>query len=290
MIMIIGQDEILSKIDGKGPYIIIGPKGSGKTTLAKEIILCSICEHKTGCGKCKPCKMFIHGNFPDFYSLSGGGVEDVRQLIEKILVKPYYANKHYVLLDDIDRMTTAAQNALLKTLEEPVSPTLFILTGTVRNNILRTIISRCVRLSPQLLDTSVLIEELKKKYPEEDENFLKVVSDYADGSLGYAIDMIEQKDFYLMLKEDLENIKKRNFFEMANRYTEKDYKEKVYVILNFFERYLRDMMLKLAKEKKNITPVYEIIQTIEKYRMQLNNNINLNMMYQNLILQIQKVI
>lgn len=284
----IGQETILKKINGKGPYLIIGPKGSGKTTLAKEIIQRFVCDHKNACGECKPCRLFLSGSHPDFYSVSGGKVDDVRKLINKIAVKPYY-DMHYVLFDDMDKMTIVAQNALLKTIEESVT-TLFIITGTIQNNILKTIISRCVRLSPQLLDKSIIFKELKERYPEEEESYLQSVSDYACGSLGYAIDMVERKDFYQMLKEDTLNIKQKNFFEMANRYAEKEYKEETTIILSFFEKYLRDVILEFAKENKDTTPVYEIIQNIEKYRMQLNNNINRNMMYQNLILQIQKVV
>jgi DNA polymerase-3 subunit delta' len=285
----IGQEAILKRLDKNGPFVIIGAKGSGKTSLAKEIVLRSICEHGTGCGECKSCKSFLHGNYPDFYSISGGKVDDVRELIVKISVKPFY-ERHYVLFDDMDTMTTAAQNALLKTIEEPISPTMFIMTGTVQNSILKTILSRCIRLSPQLLDKRTILEELKKRYPEEEEDYLLTVSDYACGSLGCALDMIERKDFYQTLRDDIQNIKKRNFFEMANRYAEKEYKEETLIILGFFEKYLRDVMLEYAKVNRDMTPVYEIIQNIEKYRLELNNNINRNMMYQNLILQIQKVV
>lgn len=285
----IGQEAILKRLDKNGPFVIIGAKGSGKTSLAKEIVLRSICEHETGCGECKSCKSFLHGNYPDFYGISGGKVDDVRELIGKISVKPFY-ERHYVLFDDMDTMTTAAQNALLKTIEEPTSPTMFIITGTVQNNILKTILSRCIRLSPQLLDKQTILKELKKRYPEEEEDYLQTVSDYACGSLGCALDMIERKDFYQTLKDDIQNIKKRNFFEMANRYAEKDYKEETLIILGFFEKYLRDVMLECAKVNRDTTPVYEVIQNIEKYRLELNNNINRNMMYQNLILQIQKVV
>jgi len=285
----IGQEIILERLDkNNGPYIIIGPKGSGKTSLGKEIILRSICDNKNGCRECNPCKIFISGNYPDFHSISGGKIDDVRELISKLSVKPYY-HKHYVLLDNIDKMTIAAQNALLKTIEEPISPTLFVLTGTIQNNILKTILSRCFKLSPQLLNKVTILQKLEKKYPEEKKEFLRAVSDYACGSLGCAFDMIERKKFYQMLKEDVQNIKEKNFFEMASRYSGKEYNEETPIILNFFEKYLRDTMLEHVKENKDTTPLYKIIQDIEGYRLELNNNINKNMMYQNLILQIQKI-
>ena len=155
----IGQETILKKINGKD-LSNNSTKGFRKTTLAKEIIQRFVCDHKNACGECKPCRLFLSGSHPDFYSISGGKVDDVRELISKIAVKPYY-DMHYVLFDDMDKMTIAAQNALLKTIEESVT-TLFIITGTIQNNILKTIISRCVRLSPQLLDKSIIFKELKR--------------------------------------------------------------------------------------------------------------------------------
>lgn len=284
----IGQDHLLERLNTNGPFIIIGPKGSGKTTLAKAIILRSICENHQGCEECKACRTFLNSNYPDFHMILGGKIEDIRELLGKISVKPYY-EKHYVLLDDVDKMTIPAQNALLKTIEEPVSPTLFVLTGTTRNSILKTILSRCFKLSPQLLEPSIIFQELKKKYPEEREDFLQDISEYANGSLGYAIDMIERKDFYEMLNEDIQNIKKRNFFEMASRYAAKEYKEDILTVFSFFEKYLRDTMVRYVEENRDTTPVYEVIQSIEKYRTELNNNINPNMMYQNLILKMQQM-
>ena len=70
--MMIGQEEIINKLDLQGPYIILGSRGVGKTSLAKEIIKKSICDHGTGCGECKPCKTFESGNYIDFHYIQGG--------------------------------------------------------------------------------------------------------------------------------------------------------------------------------------------------------------------------
>lgn len=287
----IGQDEILKKVKPNGLYLIIGPKGSGKTTLAKEIILKFICEQGTGCGKCRSCRLFLSGNYPDFHLLEGGKIEEVRELISKIHTKPLYY-KHYILLDNIDKMTIPAQNALLKTLEEPISPTLFIATGTIPKNILHTIVSRSIKLSPQLLPQSIILEELKKKFQEENIEFLEKASEYAEGSLGYAFDMVEKKDFYQMLFECIENIEENNFYTTAS-YLAEEYKDEVLVILNFFEKYLRNMMRHIIENEKDTSrdtkPIYEIVRDIEKYKKQLSNNINLTMMYQNIIIKMQKL-
>lgn len=285
----IGQETVfkqLKRIDNIGTVLILGPKGSGKTTLANEIILKEICEQSTGCRQCLRCRTFLSMNYPDFHLLEGGKVDDVRQLLGKISIKPYY-EKHYVLVDDIDSMTVAAQNAMLKTLEEPVSPTLFILTGTIKRNILQTIISRSFVLSPHLLSDSVILEELIKRYPEEAPAFLETAAKEVEGCLGAAIDMVERKEFYQMLTDDINNIHKRNFFEVANRY--KEYKDDIQTILSFYERHLRDVMLEKKEDKKTVENIYTIIRDMEKYRLQLKNNINPVMMFQNIILKIQAI-
>lgn len=284
----LGQDKVLSGIDIKstGPYLIIGPKGSGKTTLARKIIQKYICEYKTGCGTCIQCKTFLKDEYFDFHMLSGGKVDEVRNLIGKLSKKPYYF-KHFVILDDIDNMTTEGQNSLLKILEEPATPILFVVTGTIRKNILKTILSRCNKISPLLLDDETILNELKVKYPDEDEEFLRMVSDYCNGSLGVAYNMIERKEFYAMLKEDTDKIQTKNFFEMANRY--KDYKNDTNLIFEFYEHYLRNIMVQFNKEKKDTDNLFDIIQTMQEYKLQLKNNINQNIMYQNLILKIQNL-
>lgn len=285
---IIGQEKILNNLDFKGPYIIVGPKGSGKTLLAEEIALKLICENGTGCRECNKCKTFLHGNYPDYHYLSGGKIEEVREIIRKISVKPYY-KKHIVIFDDFDKMTIAAQNSLLKTIEEPVQDILFILVGTKTNKILKTIFSRCYKISPVLLDRKTIKEKLKEKYPEENEEIINFAIRYSYGSLGAAINVIEKKYFYLMLKEDAENIKEKNFFEMANRYA-KDYKNETFDILDFYEKFIKDLMVENVKKNKNNAALYNVLKQLLKFKMQLNNNINKNIMFQNFINLLQKVI
>lgn len=285
----IGQELVLDKLDFKGPYIITGQRGSGKTSLAKEIIMKVICEDGTGCGECKNCATFLHDNYPDYHYIQGGKIDEVREIINQINKKPFY-HKHVVLFDDMDKMTPAAQNSLLKTIEELSDRCLFVITGTIKSSILKTIFSRCYKITPILLSKEVILQELIKKYPEENKDYLEFISEYSFGSLGSAYKMIEKKEFYEMLKEDVENIKETNFFELGNKYTSENYKGETLIILDFYERFIRNKMDQYLKENKLVTELYNVAEDIQKYKIQLRNNVNATIMFQNLIISLQKAL
>ncbi|QUH21931.1 AAA family ATPase [Alkaliphilus sp. B6464] len=285
---LIGQDKIIDSLDFKGPYAIIGPKGSGKTTLAKEIALKVVCEHGLGCRDCKKCSTFISENYPDFHYLSGGKIDEVKELVRKLNIKPFY-KRHVVIFDNFDEMTFAAQNSLLTIIEESTQDILFILVGSKVSKILRTILSRCYKLSPTLLGEDVIKKQLKEKYPEEDIKLLDFAVSYSFGSLGVAFDIIERKEFYIMLREDVLNIKKKNFFEMASRYA-KDYKGDTNEIFNFYEKFIRYLMIKNIENNVSNIRLYNSLKQLLEYKEQMDNNINKTMLFQNIIISLQKAI
>lgn len=270
----IGQDILIKKAKNCSSIVLTGPKGCGKTSLAREIIREVLPKEYIN--------IFDNDNYPDYIYVDGGSkLEGIHSLIDRISTKPHY-DKYYVLIDDIDKMTIQGQNAFLKTLEDR-DDILFILTVTNKQNVLKTIFSRCSKFSVNLLDKVVILEYLKEKFVEEEEETLDLISDICSGSIGLANEMLERKDLYLSLKDDLENIRTNNFFTLAAKYS--DYKEDVLNILSFLEQYIRNKMIL----GKNIGEYFDIFEMIQTFRKELNHNINLNMMYQNLFMKLEKI-
>ena len=129
-------------------YLFSGPAGTGKRT-ASEI--CARAVHCAGavkpCDQCPPCKRMLAGTHPDHVVLSASGrsigVDEVRELIQRVSVKPFEGGRHTVVIDNAEKMTPQAQNALLKTLETPPGGAVFFLLTTSPSQMLPTIVSRC---------------------------------------------------------------------------------------------------------------------------------------------------
>ena len=142
-------------------YIINGEAESGKMELALQFAKALQCEDNntvgktpTGvaCGKCKSCHQTDTGNQPDIrivtYEKSGIGVDEIREQINNhIVIKPYSSKHKIYIVPDCEKMTEAAQNALLKTIEEPPEYGIIILLTTNADKFLQTILSRCVVLN-----------------------------------------------------------------------------------------------------------------------------------------------
>ena len=136
-------------------YLLTGPAGTGKRTLADICARALFCQSSGSrpCGVCPACLQAMSGNHPDLIRLKPDksiGVNDVRAMSGRVAAKPYEARGHVVIIEEADKMTAAAQNALLKTLEEPPGEDVFFLTADSMMALLPTIVSRCrvIRVSP----------------------------------------------------------------------------------------------------------------------------------------------
>ena len=189
-------------------YILHGERGMGKLNIAKEAAKAIQCENnapekpdKTGeaCGQCKSCHQAESDNQPDIKYVTPAkktlGVDDIRiQINDDASIKPYGSPYKIYIIPKSDTMTVQAQNALLKTIEEPPSYAIFILLAANTDAFLPTILSRCVMLNARTVAEGEIVDELKSKYGVGDYD-AKVAASFAGGNIGKAEKLISSDSF-----------------------------------------------------------------------------------------------
>ena len=177
-------------------YLISGPKGSGKHTLAKLLASAILCQgtHKP-CGTCGPCRKIESGNHPDFITVEdlehkNVAVKIVRQIREDVFIRPNEsAYKIYLFPQELG---TEGQNALLKILEEPPKHGVFILLADNPEKLLTTVRSRCTELKLMALPEKILHRQLKMDFPQAGEEDIASAMDRSGGFLGQAREILSE--------------------------------------------------------------------------------------------------
>ncbi|MCH8051857.1 MAG: DNA polymerase III subunit gamma/tau [Chloroflexi bacterium] len=187
-------------------YLFCGPRGTGKTTLGRLLAKAANCaapEDGEPCNKCDSCRAFIEGRAMDFVeqdAASHNSVDDIRQLRENVVLTPMAGGRKVYLLDEVHMLSTAAQNALLKTLEEPPPHVIFVLATTEAHKVMGTIASRCQRFDLKRIPLQAMVDRLT--YICEQEGFeidrpsLEEIGRSATGSLRDAVNALEQTVTY----------------------------------------------------------------------------------------------
>ena len=229
-------------------YLLTGPAGTGKRTLADICARALFCRSagERPCDVCPACKQLLSGNHPDFIRLKPEksiGVDDVRDLIERLSVKPYEAERHVVVIEQADKMTPQAQNALLKTLETPPGPDVFFLISTQLTAMLPTIVSRCRVVRFHYLETEEAEAALKAHGLTAER--AKLLARLSQGSVGQALAMNESEAWWALREKVLSSLmalhEKQDVAAAALPLTEK--REQAGDILDILELCARDLMV-----------------------------------------------
>lgn len=312
---VIGQQQIKEHMQNalqtrkiSHAYIINGERSSGKEFIAKIFATALQCEEKgtEPCGKCVACKQAASGNHPDIITITHEkpntiSVDDIRQQINgDVVIKPYKGPYKVYIINEAEKMNVQAQNALLKTIEEPPEYVVILLLTSNINALLQTVLSRCV-----VLNMKPVPDELVRKYLMEQLQITdyqaEVCVAFARGNLGKAKNLASSEDFENIKSEALSLLKyiqDMEFHEIVSAVTKinKDYKLQINDYLDIIMIWYRDVLLfkatnnvnhlvfrdeisairKVAK-RSSYEGIEQVIEALEKAKNRLGANVNFDL-------------
>lgn len=201
-------------------YLFAGPRGTGKTSIAKilaKTVNCLDLKDATPCNKCVNCTQINNKQTTDIVEIdaaSNNGVDEIREIRSKVTLVPSNSKYKVYIIDEVHMLSTGAFNALLKTLEEPPSHVIFILATTDPHKIPLTILSRCQRFDFKKIENDKIVKKLKeiatKENVEADDDALLEIAKISDGGMRDAISIFDQAISYNEGKVSLDSIHEIN--------------------------------------------------------------------------------
>lgn len=299
-------------------YLFCGETGSGKRLIAEAFAKTLLCEEGgiTACGKCKSCRQAESGNHPDLKVVvrekASLGVKEIReQVTSDAQIKPYNSNYKVYLIDEAEKMTEEAQNALLKTIEEPRSYAVFLILADRQELLLPTILSRCITLSLYPVAAEKIRRFLMEKRGVPD-YLAESAAVFSGGLVGRAVRYAESEAFLEQRNEVLHLVKSIDEMTMAEvMETVKlfaAHKEVVREYLELMLLWYRDVLLLKAAgeedallfrdekeavlaqaEKRSFENLQGIVDAIEQVKQRLKSNVNFENTVELLLLHMKEV-
>lgn len=197
-------------------YLFTGPRGTGKTSIAKIFAKIINCENLNGidpCNNCVNCTQINTKQSTDIIEIdaaSNNGVDEIRELRDKVSLVPSFGKYKVYIIDEVHMLTTAAFNALLKTLEEPPKHIIFILATTEPHKIPQTILSRCQRFDFKKISISDIKSRIKKISELEnisiDDDAIELIAKLSDGGMRDALGLLDQLTSYTSEKINVNDV------------------------------------------------------------------------------------
>lgn len=322
---IVGHEQIIEHLKtaiemGKvsHAYILNGPDLSGKMMIAEAFARALLCEKQDpdGCGECRSCRQSDDRNNPDIIYVKQDkpntiSVDDIRtQLNNDIVIKPYSNQYKIYIVDEAEKMNQQAQNALLKTIEEPPAYAVIMLLTTNADSFLQTIRSRCITLNLKSVKNDVIKSYLmtEKKIPDYQAD---VCAAFAQGVVGKAIKLASSDDFNELKESALSLIKRLDdidLYEMGEAIKQiSDYKLQVQDYFDLITVWYRDVLymkatndvnglifkdevydIKKQASKHSYHGIETIIEALDKAKLRINANVNFDLVIELLLMTIKE--
>ncbi|HHT66418.1 MAG: DNA polymerase III subunit delta' [Caldicoprobacterales bacterium] len=312
--LIAAMERILASGRVVHAYLFTGPAGAGKKTMSSLLAQALLCTSQGSrpCSLCSTCRQFEGGSHPDVFWIrrpegkTGISVGQIRDLQAAIKVKPYQAGKRVCFIDNAHLMTQQAQNALLKTLEEPPSHTLFFLLAESTSALLPTILSRCQTFRIGALPQQMIIEILHRRLSisQEDAGMIAALS---QGNPGKALALAEDEAFRSSREILLRSMSQAGSVRILDAYEVfADNRHRVEDLFHILQLWIRDLLVlketgewglvinldQAALLKKQVSyftseALKDMIEKIEDSRKMLKSNSNYQPTIENMLLSFQ---